>query len=563
MNLAEQFIQEVVTGEKLFCKSVKMAVQKHVADLKRAKTRKFDYYFDVEEGERALKFFQFLRHTKGEAADKKFNLQPFQAFIIYSVFGWRNKRSKMRRFRKVYIEIARKNGKTELAAGVALFTAFFDNEKGAEVYFAATKREQAKVGFDATKYMAQCAKRDSPRINGLIEFYQRTVFSKKLNSKIEFLAADANTLDGPNPHCAIVDEYHAHKTDALLKVLETGMGSRRQPLLFVITTAGSNRHSPCFKLREVCLDILRGKKQDETVFSMIFSLDEKLDWKDKQNWKMANPNLGITPYEEYMDSQFMKAKNEGYSAEIEFRTKNLNEWTNTNATWLSDEDWMRHASEIDREELRGRICYGGLDLASTRDLSAFVLIFPPRFEGEKAQVLCWFWCPEDGAKQRSFSDGVDYLSWGADELLTLTSGNVTDYSYIKSEVLRIASEFDLQSIAYDRYNASQLVIDLTDEGLEMQPFGQGFISMNAPCRELERMILAGELDHGGNPILRWMAGNVSLKTDEAGNFKIDKKQSKEKVDGMVALAMAIGQMMTCEKPDGDFYDEHAGLVVIK
>ena len=539
-KLVKEFVDSVGANPLRYNEAVRLCVERHIKDLQSTE----NYYFDEAEAERAIRFVCLLRHTKGAWAKKKFALQPFQAFTLWVLFGWRRNDNGARRFRKSYIEIPRKNGKTEFAAAVAIYLAFFDKEEGAEVFTAATKRDQAKICFDACQTMIRHLQHDSARAKETIKAFRNTIFSEQTRSKIEPLSADYDTLDGLNPHCAIIDEYHAHKTDGLLKVIETGMGSRLQPLLFIITTAGFNKESPCFNLRRVCLDILKGSKTDETVFALIFGIEEGDEWDNEATWEKANPNLGITPYIEYMQSQCTKARNEGRTAEIEFRTKNLNEWTTVASTWISDLVWENAGGAFDATELRGRLCFGGLDLATTRDLSALCLLFPPENEDEKIKVLLWFWCPEENAKTREKSDGVPYSQWAADGYLHLTEGNVTDYNFIKSKIRQLNEEYTLHSIAYDRYNASQLVIDLQDEGARMSPFSQRIGTMSAPTKELERMVADGSLTHGGNPVLAWMNRNVAIKTDADGNIKIDKDKSQEKVDGMVALAMSIGEYMT-------------------
>jgi phage terminase large subunit-like protein len=332
-------------------------------------------------------------------------------------------------------------------------------------------------------------------------------------------------------------------------------------VIFIITTAGFNRNGPCYQLRKVVCDILEGKKKDDSLFGLIFSLDEGDNWEDETTWIKANPSIGLTPTWEAMRSQYVKAKNEGETARINFLTKNLNIWTTVSQVWLKDEDWMKNAAPILPDDLRGRDCFAGLDLASVRDITALVLFFPARSADEKHIVIPYFWIPEDGAEQRSRDDGVPYLQWIADGVIEATPGNVTDYAWVKSRILDLCELYGPQSIAYDRFNASQLVIELQDEGLKMEPFGQGFVSMSAPTRQIEKMTLSRELNHGGNEVLRWMCGNVTLKIDPAGNVKMDKGRSQEKIDGMVALAMAIGEWMTGVKVGPSKYESDEMMIL--
>jgi phage terminase large subunit-like protein len=550
MTLPEQYISDVISGNVTVCEYVRQAVNRHVSDLETLT----DYYFDAEAGERVLNIVKVFRHTKGEYAGKPFNLQPFQAFLIYVLFGWKRKDTGKRRFTKAYVEIARKNGKTELAAVIALYMLMFDGEQGAEVYTAATKRDQAKICFDACKVMGRYAQKDSKRVNKALNIYKHNIHIDSTNSKLEPLGADSDTLDGLSPSCAIVDEYHAHKDDTVLKVLETGMGGRTQPLLFVITTAGFNINGPCYQYRKVCEDILAGRVDDPSTFALIYSLDEGDDWNDSDNWQKANPNIGETPSLEWMEAAHRRAQNEGATAEIQFKTKNLNYWTTVSETWIPDDVWMSCAGEVNPVALHGRTCFGGLDLASTRDICALSLYFPSDHPDDPGQVLMWYWIPQDNADARSRRDRVPYLDWIREGYIEATDGNVTNYEYIKARIIDLMELYNIQTIGYDRHNASQLVIDLTEQGVKMGPFGQGYISMNAPTKELEKLAFEGKINHGGCPVLRWMASNVQIKTDPAGNIKIDRGKSREKVDGMIALVMALGEAMTAEKTGPSKYE---------
>jgi len=564
MNLFQSFISSVESGQIPANKWVKLAVHRHLSDLKQAKTG--DYWFDEAEVERVLGLFGEFKHTKGEFAGTPFNVLPWQAFLIGSIYGWKRKSDNRRRFRKVYCEVARKAGKTETAAGIGLIEAFFNGESASEVYSAANKLDQASIAWKSAVIIGKRLMKDTPEISGMIEFHEsfnnRRMFCRDNNSFFVPVASDSKTLDGLNPQCAIVDEYHEASSDDTLRVLETGMGSRSQPLLFVITTAGFNRNGPCYQMRKVVCDILEGKKRDESFFGLIFTLDEGDNWEDESVWPKANPSIGLTPNWDFMRSQYVKAKNEGETARINFLTKNLNIWTSTSRVWIKDEDWAANSEPFDMELLRGRPCYGGLDLASVRDLTALVLFFPARNEDEPHIIVPFFWIPEDGANRRSREDGVPYAQWIADGLIEATPGNVTDYAYVKARIMDLCELYAPQSIAYDRFNASQLVIELQDEGVKMAAFGQGFVSMSAPTKQIEKMVLSRELNHLDNPVLRWMCGNVTLRTDPAGNIKMDKGKSQEKIDGMVALAMAVGEWMTEDRNTGPSKYEEDEFVII-
>jgi phage terminase large subunit-like protein len=330
--------------------------------------------------------------------------------------------------------------------------------------------------------------------------------------------------------------------------METGMGSRTQPLLLITTTAGFNRESPCFQFRKVMVDILEKRKVDESVFPLLFCLDEGDDWQDKKNWTKSNPNLGVTPYITYMDDQFQKALNEGAAKQIQFMTKNLNVWTTTSSVWISNSYIEATRLKLDDDVLYNKKCFAGLDLASTRDIAALVLCFPVQQGIDKPHIKSYFFCPEDNVRERSLSDGVNYIQWAQDGDIVMTDGNVTDYDFIKAKVIELTAKYKIECIAFDRWNASQLVIQLTNDGATMKPFGQGFISMSAPTKEVEKMFLSSEITHDGNPVMEWMMSNVMLRFDPAGNIKIDKAKSTEKVDGPVAMVMAYAQIMVEDKP---------------
>ncbi len=554
-----QFIDDVISGKLQVGTLARLAVNRHLSDLK---NKDWEFYYDEQMAKRAFGFISALRHTKGEFAGQRFMLQPFQEFFIKVLFGWQRKEGG-RRFRKAYLEIARKNGKTELAAAIAVYCFLCDNETGAEVYTAATTRDQARIAFETAKVLLKSLKQDSNAFNRIVNVLKYNFNVPSTNSKMEAVSADADTLDGLNPHCAIIDEYHAHKTSDVLEVLETGMGSRTQPLLLITTTAGFNRESPCYQFRKVMVDILENRKVDNSVFALLFCLDEDDDWQDKKNWTKSNPNLGITPYMSYMEDQYQKALNEGAAKQIQFMTKNLNLWTTTESVWISHSIIEQTRLFIDDDTLHNKKCFAGLDLASTRDIAALVLCFPVQEGIDNVYIKSYYFCPEDNVKERSLADGVPYLQWSKDGNLIMTDGNVTDYDYIKAKVIELTAKYKIECIAFDRWNASQLVIQLTNDGANMKPFGQGFISMSAPTKEIEKMFLSKSINHDGNPVFEWMMSNVLLRFDPAGNVKIDKAKSTEKVDGPVAMVMAYAQIMVEDKPTIYTSNERAeGLLIL-
>lgn len=535
MNRFYQYIEDVTGGKVKTGSLIKLAVERHVRDIKENK-----FEFNTEKAKRIITFFEALRHWKGEWAGQKIILEPHQVFYLGSLFGWLRDDGS-RRFRTSLKLVARKNAKTTECAGKSLYHLTADEEQGAQVYFVATKEEQARIGLNDAREITL----KTPSLKSRLKVFTKAITFRE--SLCKPLGSDSNTQDGFDPSMGVIDEYHAHPNDRMLNVIESGMGSRRQPLIDIISTAGFNRESPCYKLRKVATEVLKGIKQDDTLLAMIFELDEGDEWEDRELWVKSNPNYKVSVKESYLDDRYIKAKNEGGTKEVDFKTKNLNIWTDSAETWIQDKTWME--CDFGEVDTNGRVCFGGLDLASTRDINALVLFFP----GERHVIKRFFFLPEDTVKDRS--EKVDYQTWVDQGHIEETPGNVTDYNFIKARFREIAERYDLKSIAFDRWNSSQLVIDLLDEGFKMEPFGQGFASMSTPTRELEKLVLGKQINHEGDPVLRWMCSNVMLKKDPAGNIKIDKEKSHEKVDGMVALVMALGMYMNTDKEQEHAYQD--------
>lgn len=534
MQAVEQYISDVLTGEIPACKWVKLAIQRHLDDLENGHER--GLVFDPKAGERVIFFYTFLKHYKGAFAGRPFELLPWQQTMLYILYGWKYSNGE-RRFKYAYIEVSRKNGKTTLASGASLYALIADGEEGAEVYTAATKRDQAKIAFKDAKIMVE----KSPDLKQLVEVYQHNLHVTTTHSKLEALSSDYDTSDGLNPHFALVDEYHAHKDAGLYNVIKSGMGARKQPLLFTITTAGFNKMGPCFALRKTCTEILEGIKQDDSQFAVIYTLDEGDDYLDEKVWIKANPSLGASLSYQWLRQEVIQARNNPTEL-VNLLTKNFNIWTDASSVWLEDRRWMACGGEIDTEILRVDPAFGGLDLAATRDINAFTLLFPVT-SLEKYVTLTWYWIPKDTMEERVRRDGVRYDLWVDEGWITLTEGNVTDYRKIKMDIMNLCDLYSVEAIGYDRWNSSQIIIELTEEGLNMQPFGQGFASMSQPSKTFETWVMSELLLHDNNPVTRWMLGNVELVRDAAGNIKPDKSKSQEKIDGIVSIIIAIGIML--------------------
>jgi len=548
-NLAEQYIDDVLTGKAIVCEYTMLSVERHVNDLKTGRER--GLYFNSQSAIKAMEFFQFLNHTKGsQFSNKPFILSPWQAFVVWCVFGWKNEDG-TRRFRYSYLDIARKNGKTTFAAAIGLYLLTLDNEAAAEIYSVATKKDQAKICFTDAKNMVKT----SPVLKQIVTIFQHNLHIESTFSKFEPLGADSDTLDGLNPHGVVIDEFHAHKTDALFNVMKSAAGARMQPLIFIVTTAGFNIESPCYKYRLNAIQILKGIKQDDSLFAIIFTLDDKEDWKKPEEWVKANPNLDISVNLKYIQSECKQAINLP-TQEVNFKTKNANIWVDSADTWISDDIWKLNNKGRTLAELENQECYGGLDISSTKDLTSFQLWFP---NGEKHDLISAFWIPEK--KLHEMEDRVNYRVWSEKGFIFVTPGNIIDYKYVIKHIVMMFGIYDIKSIAFDaRMAYSGIVQDLIIEDIPMNPFGQSIGNMSAPTKEFERVILEYRLNHFNHPVLRWNMANVNLYSDINENIKPDKKRSFGRIDGVVASVMAYGEYLSGADESSNY--EERGILSI-
>ena len=542
------YVADVLSGAQVACKWVRLACERHARDLEDGGER--GLRFDEQTARQAILFFTLLKHSKGEWAGRPLHLAPWQQFIVASLFGWKREDG-TRRFRTSYLEVARKNGKTTMAAGVGLYLMLADGEPGAEIYSVATKRDQARISHSEATRMAK----SSPAVRREVRIFRDNIHIVDTASKFEPLGADADTMDGLNVHGALVDEVHAHKTRDVWDVIETATGSRRQPLMFAITTAGYDRQSLCFQQHEYTEKVLEAVIADDSWFGAIYTTDEDDAWDDEGCWIKANPNLGISKKRDDMRRLAARAR-EMPSQLNAFLRLHLDIWTQAETKWISLEHWTQCGQAVDAEGLRGRTCYAGLDLSSNTDISALLLVFPPMGDGDDYQVLCRFWIPEEAMIERSRRDRVPYDVWVRQGYITATPGNVIDYAWILHQIDEDAQAYDIQELAFDRWGATKIATELMDRGGEdwLVQFGQGYVSMSPPMKELERLIMEHGLAHGNNPVLTWMANNLVVRTDPAGNLKPDKEKSREKIDGMVALVMGLDRALRHEPPKRSIYE---------
>lgn len=547
---AELYAEQVRSGEILVCEYVRLAVERYYADLDRALD--MGRYFDKKAAMRAIRFIEKLKHTKGEWAGQRFRLEPWQQFVLWNIFGWKNA-DDTRRFRYAYIEIARKNGKTALSAGIGLYMLFADGESRPEVYSAATVKDQAKICFSDAAEIVKATD-----LKNYLTPYRNSIVYELKGGTMKPLSSDYGTHDGLNPSCGIIDEFHAHKDSGMFDVIKSAFGARRQPLMFIITTAGFDKSGVCYAYRENVIKVLRGVNEDDSLFGIIYTLDDKSEWDDPKMWIKANPNLGVSLSADYLADQVKDAKNRP-EAVRNVMTKNVDLWVDAERTWILDDVWLKCIGTTDPADLKGCACWGGLDLSNVSDITAYVLLF---HENDRFQLLPHFWIPEEKMLEKVRKENINYDKWAAEGYVTVTPGNVIDYDFVKADILRIVADYDLRTSAYDRWNASQTIIDLQNEGMECNPFGQGYGSMSAPTKEFEKLVLTGKIEHFGNPVLRWMLASTLVKTDPAGNIKPDKEKSTQKIDGIVAAIMALGEWMTAQADDESNPYENRGLLTL-
>lgn len=545
---AEIYAQQVHSEDILTCEFVQLAVDRYYRDIDNALDK--GWYFDRKAAQRAISFIERLKHTKGQWAGLRFKLEPWQQFIIWNIFGWKMADG-TRRFRYAYVEIARKNGKTALSAGIGLYMLFADGESRPEVYSAATVKDQARICFsDAVEIVK------ATDLKNYLTPYRNSIVYELKGGMMKPLSSDYGTHDGLNPSCGIIDEFHAHKDSGMFDVIKSAFGARKQPLMFIITTAGFNKAGACYAYRDNVIKILRGINEDDTLFGIIYTMDSNEEWDNPQMWIKSNPNLGVSLFPNYLEDQVNDAKNRP-EAVRNVMTKNVNLWVDAEKTWILDDAWMKCVGTTEIEDLRGCECWGGLDLSNVSDITAFVLIF---HENDKFQLLPFFWIPEEKMLEKIRKENINYDLWVKAGFVKVTSGNVLDYDFVKADILQIVEIYDLQSSAYDRWNSSQTIIDLQNEGMECNPFGQGYGSMSAPSKEFEKLVLSEKIEHFGNPVLRWMLSSTLIKTDPAGNIKPDKEKSVQKIDGIVASIMALGEWMTAQaEDDNDPYSKRGML----
>jgi len=577
---AVQYAQDVVDGTIPACKYIILACKRYLRMVEIAEAR--EWYFDADAAQRVIDFSGYVTPSQGEWAGKPLVLLPWQQFILWNIFGW-FKSDGTRLFREAYVEIPRKNGKSTFASIIGLFMLMADHEPGSQVYCAATKKDQAKIIWDEAVLMVKA----SPALSKHLKPWQTAITHPASNSKFLPLSSDDDKMSGLNIHCGLIDELHEHPNRKVYDIIITSLGTRRQPLIFSITTSGWDRETICWKQHDYGVKILEQIFDDEgsqSFFVYIACLDEGANWQDEKEWFKANPSLGANKKLDYMRRAASKAKQEP-AAQNSFLRYELNVWTQQDSRYIPMDKWDLCSGDPDpyadhkklREDaelrLLGREAFGGLDLATTTDIAAYALLFPPchelsemgpdpddpkkkkmlvlRAADPKWTLLIWFWIPRDNIQKRAERDRVPYDLWEREEIVYATDGNVIDYDHIHEKIKELGTKYSVQEIAFDPYNATQIVAQLTNDGFLMVQFRQGDVSMNTPTKELLRLVLTGDFVHLANPALRWMADNLVVREGPTGLLKPDKERSTEKIDGIVALIMALGRAQA-HAPAEDF-----------
>lgn len=540
--------------------AVEVAMIRKLKNYKPTRFMAKDSYYDKDAADHAVCFIEkFCRHTKGTWDGEPFELIDWQEQIIRDIFGVL-KPNGYRQFNTAYIEIPKKQGKSELAAAVALYLLCADFEPGAEVYGCAADRNQAQIVFDVALAMVKRCPTLEKKMN--IKASQKEMEYIPTGSKYKALSADVANKHGFNIHGVIFDELHTQPNRKLFDVMTKGSGdARMQPLYFLITTAGDDPNSICYEQHQKAKDILEGRKFDPTFYPVIYGADESDDWTNPNVWKKANPSLGITVGIDKVKAACEQAK-QNPAEENSFRQLRLNQWVKQAVRWMPMEKWDACNLPISEEMLEGRVCYGGLDLSSTTDLTAFCLVFPPEDDEEPYYVLPYFWIPEESLELRVKRDHVPYDFWERQGYIQTTEGNVIHYGFIEKFIERLGERFNIREIAFDRWGATQCVQNLEGMGFTVVPMGQGFASMSPPTKELMTLTLQRRIAHGENPVLRWNMDNICIRTDPAGNIKADKSKSTEKIDGAIAMIMALDRAIRCGNDTSESVYDTRGLLFI-
>lgn len=518
------------------------------------------YRFDAVAGQVAVDFIEgYVTHVKGELGGKPFLLLDWEREFVSNLFGWKVIETGLRRYREAFVFVPRKQGKSPLGAAMALYLLIVDNEPGAELVSVAADREQARAIFDTARFMVK----QNDKLDELVSAYRNAIMAKQGASVYKVVSSDAGGKHGGNLHAALFDELHAQKDRELYDVIQTSFGARRQPLLISFSTAGYDRESICYEVYETARQVSEGVIRRDWFYPVMFLAEPEDDWTSEETWKKANPSLGHTVKIEYLRQEFQKALSSP-AYQNTFKRLYLNMWTSQETRWLDMAAWDACGNtELNPKLLEGSVCYAGLDLASVSDIAAFVLDIPNEPGEEESHTwLPSLFVPEARINDPGFKDRDIYRAWVDQGYMIATPGNVIDYDYIIQEIERLGELYKIKEIAFDRWGATQISQTLTNMGFTLIGFGQGYVSMSPPTKEVERLVRQGRVRHGNHPVMRWMADNVMVTTDAAGNIKPDKSKSRQKIDGIVAAIMATDRAVRHSVEQKESVYESRGLVVL-
>jgi len=561
----EGYIKDIQSGKRLAGDLERLSVERFLSLCQNP-----NYYFDKAGAENILHIISHFKHTKGSFKGVPFNILPWQAFFWAYIFGLKYREDDLRVVREVVLCMAKKGGKSEVGGATGVLMTFFDNEPGAECYSAANSSDQAEFSWSAGATICKQLQNDNEEFAAACRVYDsvnnRKIIDLETGSFFKTIAAENKTLDGVNPHFALIDEFHEARDDGIPKNLRSGMVQRSQPMLMYVTTRGFNPRGELANLERKHIGLLRNTHRDDSSMSLIFAFDEadedrlKEDWGkpvdevDKTYWGKSNPGLGVAPSIRGLEGMYTDAINEGISAQTNFMVKNMNIWVSQSKAWLGIHHWRKCMEPVDMEALRGRVCYGAIDLSTKWDLTAFGLLFPPQYGVEKFTFVCRYYCPEDGVKFRANKDKVPYPQWVADGRMVATPGNVIDYDYIRQDIREAWGRYDCRALWYDPMFATETAIKLNEEGIEAVPMRQTMYQYNEPIAKIEELILSGSFTKGDDPILDWMFENVAIKKNSSGLAMFDKERSSEKIDGIVVLGMCMAAYLaSLEKEEESVY----------
>lgn len=553
MDKALQYIDDVMSGKIVAGEYIKKVIQRHLDDLKRQKNKDFPYIFSGSESKYAQDCFSLFRLPESENSSKPFVLMPYQAAILHTAYGWRKKSDGRKRFRRVYLKVARGNAKTEFLVGVGTFGDVFEGVENPQTFWVATKRDQAKIGWSRQVVMMKKLVEDEPELSRLFGFHVGRIFRKNGLGFCVPLGKDSKKEDGWKPSYALIDEYHAHPDDGMVNIMESGFVKRPDPMMWLITTAGYNPDGPNSEFLRRCKQMLDGALKGDNILPFIYELDDGDDWRDEANWEKANPGLGCVLTLDGLREEYAKIEVVGRSKEIDFRVKNLNMEQNSQEAWVSYSDWAKCGGQIVDADLAGRECYAGIDLSLTRDITALSLFFPRRNEKERHILRVFFWIPEENPDIDT-QNGIPYGDWIGDGWITATDGDVIDHDELAADMLDILKAYKAKRVDIDPFAMIRVALTFQKAGIALNEVAQRVTYLSQPTQELERMILGGELNHGDNPVLNWMVSNCDVYRDSNDNVRIIKSADNKKIDGIAASVNAVyGYLQEMAKPQKASY----------